>query len=176
MTAIPIIWRGVWGLVKGLWVTMGENIRTWVKGPVTVQYGYAPRWSKTAKRPVAPRYRGRLVLLRDAASGELRCTACGICAQTCPGKCLAVQGENRRVTSYVVELDRCLYCGLCVEACPFEAVGMLQDGAPLTDTRAAQHLDIAMLAQPVGAKAPGITPSMAGNELRPGKKAFVPKA
>ncbi len=162
---------GLWAIAEGLWTTLKNVFRK----PVTVQYGYAPRWSRQETRPVAPRYRGKFVLVRDAESGELRCTGCKLCAQACPGRCIEVTGENRKVASYTLDLTKCLYCGMCVEACPFEALGMEQLGVtPLRD-RADLVWDLTVLAQPVGAPMPGMLPSTAGGDLRPGKKPFVPK-
>lgn len=162
---------GIQALVIGLSVTFKNVFRK----PVTVQYGYAPRWSREETRRIAPRYRGRFVLLRDEESGDLRCTACGICAQACPGRCITVAGENRKVTAYTLELDKCLMCGLCIEACPFEALGMSQTPAPVVREHATLRLELDALAQTPEMLVPGMLPSTAGGDLRPGKKPFVPK-
>ncbi|MHB9022845.1 MAG: NuoI/complex I 23 kDa subunit family protein [Armatimonadota bacterium] len=169
--AITNFIKGLWALVMGLSVTLRHVFRK----PVTIQYGYAPRWSKQQTRPIAPRYRGRFVLVREPETGELRCTGCGVCAQACPGRCITAEGENRKVTSYTLDLDRCLYCGLCVEACPFEALGMRQEPTPFTRDHAALHLTLETLAQVEGTEMPGVLPSTVGGDLRPGKKPFVPK-
>ena len=66
--------KGLRGLANGLLVTLRNNFRK----KSTIQYGYAPRWSKLEQRRIAPRFRGRFVLLRDSNSGELRCTGCKI--------------------------------------------------------------------------------------------------
>jgi NADH-quinone oxidoreductase subunit I len=162
---------GLRAIAGGLLVTLRNNFRK----AVTIQYGYAPRWCKEEQRPIAPRYRGRLTLLREPATGELRCVGCKMCAQACPGRCITVTSENKKVSSYQVDLDRCLFCGMCVEACPFEALGMMQEPVPVTDDHAKLHVDLTWLAQPMGAPMPGVVPSSVGGDLRPGKKPFVPK-
>ena len=171
INALHKFFAGLLAIVQGMWVTLCHVFRK----PVTIQYGYAPRWSRQETRPIAPRYRGRLVLLRDAESGELRCTACKICAQACPGRCITVTGENRKVASYRIEMEKCLFCGMCVEACPFEALGMEQTSVPVQTDRRLLWMDVECLAQAAGAPTPGMVPSTAGGELRPGKKPFVPK-
>ena len=173
MSVQPVtkFFAGMRGLSIGLWVTLKNNFRK----PVTIQYGYAPFWSKQQTRPIAPRYRGRLVLIREPETGELRCTGCKACAQACPGRCITVTAENRKVATYLLELEKCLYCGLCVEACPFEALGMLQETVPPLEDRSVLHLDLEHLAQPADAPMPGVLPSSVGGDLRPGKKPFVPK-
>ncbi len=162
---------GIIAILQGLWITLKNAFRK----PVTIQYAYAPRWSKTSSRPIADRYRGRFQLIVEPETGELRCTACKMCAQACPGRCITVAGENRKVTTYAIELEKCLFCGLCVEACPFEALGMTKEFAPMLTDRRTLNVDLAWLRQPAGAPMPGMMPSTAGGTLRPGKKPYVPK-
>jgi NADH-quinone oxidoreductase subunit I len=171
VNAIRQFCSGLWAIGVGLWTTLRNNFRK----PVTYQYAYAPRWSTPEARPIPPRYRGRFVLVREPETGELRCTGCKICAQACPGQCITVSAENRKVASYTIELEKCLFCGLCVEACPFEALGMTQQPVRCTAGRDTLHLDLAALAQPEEAAMPGVLPSTMGGDLRPGKQPFVPK-
>lgn len=163
--------QGLAAILTGLSVTLRNNFRK----PVTYQYGYAPRWSKEEARPIAPRYRGRFVLIREPETGELRCTACRMCAQACPGRCIELTGENKKVATYTIDLDRCLFCGLCVEACPFEALGMSSQPVLVQSSHAALKVDLAWLAQAEGEAMPGVMPSTVSGDLRPGKKPFVAK-
>lgn len=169
--AVKQFFSGLLTIGQGLWTTLKNAFRK----PVTYQYGYAPRWSKEQQRPIAPRYRGKFELIRDPDSAELRCVACKLCAQACPGRCIEVSGENKKVTRYTLDLSKCLYCGLCVEACPFEALGMSQELVKVAFDRDTLILDLERLAQPAGAAMPGVLPSTVGGDLRPGKKPFVPK-
>ena len=93
IVAIQKCIAGLWAIVVGLQVTLRNNFAK----KVTIQYGYAPRWSKAETRPIAPRYRGRFVLVREPETGELRCVGCKICAQACPGRCIEVTAENKKV-------------------------------------------------------------------------------
>ena len=163
---------GIKAIVVGMSVTLKNNFRK----PVTIQYGYAPRWGKKETRTIAPRYRGVFTLIREPETGELRCTGCSLCAQAYPGRCITVKGEARKVVSYQLDMEKCLFCGLCVEACPFEALGMKQEGAGIrVGERDSLHLTLETLAQPEGEAMPGVLPSTDGGDLRPGKKPFVPK-
>src|SRR5450756_1262129 len=71
---------------------------------------------------LAPRYRGRIVLTRDAEKKE-RCVACYLCAAACPVDCISLQTtedeEGRRYPEFFrINFSRCIFCGFCEEACP----------------------------------------------------------
>jgi NADH-quinone oxidoreductase subunit I len=124
------------GIVKGLWTTGKHFVLSYLEhagirggtrpdpelvGLFTVQY-------PEEKLPMFPRFRGALMHLRDAETGEPKCTACGLCVRACPNDVIEVEGEgkgrDRRVTAYRYNLSRCLFCRLCVEACTFGAIEM----------------------------------------------------
>lgn len=48
-------------------------------------------------------------------NGEL-CTACGVCADTCPVEAIKIEATA------VVNEDECIECGACVSDCPSEAI------------------------------------------------------
>jgi NADH-quinone oxidoreductase subunit I len=78
-----------------------------------------------------PRYRGRIILSRDADGNE-RCVACYLCAAACPVDCIALQaaqGENgRRYPEFFrINFSRCIFCGFCEEACPTYAIQLTPD-------------------------------------------------
>ncbi len=112
------------GLIKGLGVTMGTMMRTAKDGANTIQYPHA-------KESPPVRARGVIALRED------NCTACMLCARSCPDWCIYIEGHKqlappRRAGGkprQVNHLDRfdidyalCMYCGICVEVCPFDAL------------------------------------------------------
>lgn len=125
------------GMIIGLKVTMTELLRTMfpysgakklmpnpIAGSVTVQYPHE-------KEDPAPRARGVIAL------HEGNCTACMLCARSCPDWCIYIEGHKEKAPPrrpggkprQVNALDRfdidyslCMYCGICVEVCPFEAL------------------------------------------------------
>lgn len=98
------------GLLKGLKVTLGHFFGK----KITREY--------PEERPLLPsRSRGYFAL--DAE----KCTACGLCKNSCPNRVITVEGEKgedgkRRAVYYRMDIEYCLFCGLCVEACPFGAL------------------------------------------------------
>ncbi|NIM04234.1 MAG: NADH-quinone oxidoreductase subunit I, partial [Armatimonadetes bacterium] len=57
---------GAWSLIVGLRVTL----KCWLEPKITVQYPFRESLA------LSPRYRGRMLHLRDEETGRLRCTAC----------------------------------------------------------------------------------------------------
>ncbi|MGC9521408.1 MAG: 4Fe-4S binding protein [Anaerolineae bacterium] len=95
------------------------------EGIFTIQY---PK----ERRELPERYRNLPFLVIDAETAQLRCTACGICAQICPVQCLWIErakdpetGRPRRYPiAYHIDVSLCMSCGYCAEFCPFDAIKM----------------------------------------------------
>jgi len=109
-------------VVKGLIIT----IKHFFKKKATIQY-------PEQKREFSPVYRGQHVLMRDE-EGRERCTACGLCALSCPAEAITMVAAERKkgeehlyreekyAAVYEINMLRCIFCGICEEACPKEAI------------------------------------------------------
>ena len=82
------------------------------------------------RRPYPHRYRGRHRLTLKP-NGDIRCTACFLCATACPARCIyieAAEHSNSEIEKfphrYEIDTLLCIYCGYCVEACPVDAIRM----------------------------------------------------
>ncbi len=85
------------------------------------------------KREISAIWRGQHVLKRDDKGAE-RCTACGLCAVSCPAEAITMVAaerekgeenlyrEEKYASTYEINMLRCIFCGLCEEACPKEAI------------------------------------------------------
>jgi len=107
------LFRGAISLLDGMLVTL----QALFSRPITEQY---PR----QKAELSPNFRGCLALNQDG-EGNVLCTACGLCAKTCPSKCLTVDraaGEKRKPGSFRYDISRCSFCGICVEVCPVNSL------------------------------------------------------
>ena len=112
----------VWTILKGLWTTLKHLFRR----KVTIKY---PEETRT----MSPVYRGQHMLMRDD-QGRERCTACGLCALSCPAEAITMKAAERKPEEkhlyreekyaeiYEINMLRCIFCGLCEEACPKEAI------------------------------------------------------
>lgn len=115
MLYLPAIFSGMIITIKHLF-----------KKPATVSY-------PEEKRYIAPVYRGLHVLKRDA-QGRENCTACGLCAVSCPAEAITIEAAERQkgeehlykkekyAAVYEINMLRCIFCGICEEACPEDAI------------------------------------------------------
>lgn len=109
-------------IVKGLFITIKHLFRR----KVTIHY-------PEQVREMSPIWRGQHMLMRDD-EGRERCTACGLCALSCPAEAITMKAEERKpeekhlyreekyASIYEINMLRCIFCGLCEEACPKEAI------------------------------------------------------
>src|ERR1700712_4698141 len=109
-------------IVKG----MGITIKHYFKKDVTIRY-------PEQQREYSENFRGLHSLKRDENGAE-RCTACGLCALSCPAEAITMTAAERQkgeehlyreekyAAVYEINMLRCIFCGLCEEACPKEAI------------------------------------------------------
>lgn len=109
-------------IFQGMMIT----IKHMFKKPATVSYPEEIRY-------IAPVYRGLHVLKRDD-QGRENCTACGLCAVSCPAEAITIEAAERQkgeehlykkekyAAIYEINMLRCIFCGICEEACPEDAI------------------------------------------------------
>jgi NADH-quinone oxidoreductase subunit I len=113
---------------------LGITIKHFFQKKPTIQY-------PEVQRPLSPVYRGLHVLKRDD-EGRERCTACGLCALSCPAEAISMIGGERKrgeenlyreekyAAVYEINMLRCIFCGFCEEACPKQAIYLQADKMP----------------------------------------------
>jgi len=123
-------------IAKGVTVTFGKLIKNLslhllhLFGVKTKIAASASIYYPEERRDYPERYRGkhRLTLKPD---GDIKCTACFLCATACPAKCIYIEPcehDDPKVEKfprrYEIDTLLCIYCGYCVEACPVDAIRM----------------------------------------------------
>jgi NADH-quinone oxidoreductase subunit I len=137
-----------WGIIKTLAIAMRHFVMTYVdefkygfrrykpenlsqrqaadsQGIYTVQY-------PDERLPLTERSRNLPFLVIDAQTDQVRCTACGLCAQMCPTQCIWIERAQdpetgrplRYPVQYMIDISVCMGCGFCAEYCPFGAIKM----------------------------------------------------
>jgi len=98
------------------------------------------------KREISENYRGQHILKVDENGAE-RCTACGLCAVSCPAEAISMTAAERKkgeelkyreekyAALYEINMLRCIFCGLCEEACPKEAIFLTDRLVPVSGER-----------------------------------------
>jgi NADH-quinone oxidoreductase subunit I len=117
-------------IFKGMFITFSH----FFKKEVTIQY-------PEVQRPFSDIYRGMHVLKLDD-DGRERCTACGLCALSCPAEAITMIAAERKeeekhlyreekyASSYEINMLRCIFCGDCESACPKEAIFLTNRTVP----------------------------------------------
>ena len=74
------------------------------------------------------RFKGRHFLTKRP-DGQVRCTACFLCATNCPAQCITIvagesvdKGIEKFPLRFEIDMLRCVFCGYCEEACPVDAI------------------------------------------------------
>jgi NADH-quinone oxidoreductase subunit I len=109
-------------------------------------------------------YRGKHILKRDE-QGRENCTACGLCAVSCPAEAITIIADERKkgeehlyreekyASLYEINMLRCIFCGLCEEACPKDAVYLTEELVPAQYNRKDFIYGKDKLVQPLGTSA-----------------------
>lgn len=121
------VFTAAWGYITtigtGLWKTLAIFIMQLIK----IEKTNTLEWPEQPAT-YSDRFKGKHFLtLRD--DGEVRCTACFLCATNCPADCIHIEAGNhpdneleKFPVRFEIDILRCVFCGYCEEACPVDAI------------------------------------------------------
>jgi len=106
---------------------LGQTITTFAKQLLKLEESVTLQWPEV-EYTYSERFKGAHFLTKRP-NGDVRCTACFLCATNCPAQCITIvagQAKDKGIEKYPVrfEIDilRCVFCGYCEEACPVDAI------------------------------------------------------
>lgn len=116
-----------WGTVSTIMTGMTHTAGIFLKQLLGREQTNTIEWPEEPS-PYGDRFKGKHFLTRRE-DGQVRCTACFLCATNCPAECIHIeagQHPDRDIEKFPVrfEIDilRCVFCGYCEEACPVDAI------------------------------------------------------
>jgi NADH-quinone oxidoreductase subunit I len=106
---------------------LGQTVSVFAKQLLKLEESVTIQWPEVEYQ-YSERFKGAHFLTKRP-NGQVRCTACFLCATNCPAQCITIvagQAVDKGIEKYPVrfEIDilRCVFCGYCEEACPVDAI------------------------------------------------------
>lgn len=134
------VFAAAWGYFTSIASGMNLTLKIFMKQLLRIEKTETLEWPEQPAT-YGDRFKGKHFLTKRP-DGQVRCTACFLCATACPAECIHIeagQHPDHIVEKYPVrfEIDilRCVFCGLCEEACPEDAIRLGPEYA-IVDTSA----------------------------------------
>ena len=121
------VFSAAWGYFTTIATGMKVTLTIMLKQLLKIEKTQTIEWPEEPAS-YGDRFKGKHFLTKRE-DGQVRCTACFLCATACPAECIHIEaGEHpdHEIEKYPVrfEIDilRCVFCGYCEEACPVDAI------------------------------------------------------
>ena len=106
-------------------VGLGETLKVFAKQVLGLEESATVQWPEVEYQ-YSDRFKGAHFLTKRP-DGQVRCTACFLCATNCPAECITIvagesvdHGIEKFPLRFEIDILRCVFCGYCEEACPVE--------------------------------------------------------
>lgn len=121
------IFSAAWGYLSTIFIGMMHTLSIFTKQILHLEPSGTLEWPEQPAT-YSERFKGKHFLTRRD-DGQVRCTACFLCATACPAQCIHIEAgqhpENdieKFPLRFEIDILRCVFCGYCEEACPVDAI------------------------------------------------------
>ena len=115
------------GYIATALIGLGETIKTFTRQLFEIEETVTIEWPEVEYH-YSERFKGAHFLTKRP-NGQVRCTACFLCATNCPAQCITIvagespdNGIEKYPVRFEIDILRCVFCGFCEEACPVDAI------------------------------------------------------
>ena len=123
----PTLFHAAWGHVTTISQGMMLTLKIFVKQLFRLEKTETLEWPE-APATYGDRFKGKHFLTKRP-DGQVRCTACFLCATACPAQCIYIEAgqhpdndTEKFPVRFEIDILRCVFCGYCEEACPVDAI------------------------------------------------------
>lgn len=123
----PSIFHSAWGYLTSIAQGMAVTVKIFLKQLSRQEKTETLEWPE-APATYGDRFKGKHFLTKRP-DGQVRCTACFLCATACPAQCIYIEAgqhpdnaTEKFPVRFEIDILRCVFCGYCEEACPVDAI------------------------------------------------------
>jgi NADH-quinone oxidoreductase subunit I len=123
----PSIFHAAWGYISTISGGMQVTLKIFLKQLLRREKTQTLEWPE-APATYSDRFKGKHFLTKRP-DGQVRCTACFLCATACPAQCIYIEAgqhpdnaTEKFPVRFEIDILRCVFCGYCEEACPVDAI------------------------------------------------------
>lgn len=123
----PSIFHAAWGHLTTISQGMALTLKIFIKQLLRIEKTETQEWPEQ-EVAYGERFKGKHFLTKRP-DGQVRCTACFLCATACPAQCIHIEAgqhpdnaTEKFPVRFEIDILRCVFCGYCEEACPVDAI------------------------------------------------------
>lgn len=121
------VFIAAWGYITSIASGLALTMKIFLRQLLRLEKSETIEWPE-APATYGERFKGKHFLTKRD-DGQVRCTACFLCATACPAQCIHIEAGQHPSNAiekfpvrFEIDILRCVFCGYCEEACPVDAI------------------------------------------------------